>query len=73
MHNKLDKVGLCTNIKIECAALGKHQAVISEEPQINDQSGDSKKGTNVLKNIQRSFSQHSNRGNSSHTYQLKMK
>ncbi|KAL5135188.1 Pleiotropic drug resistance protein 1 [Glycine soja] len=41
--------------------LGKHQAVISEEPQINDQSGDSKKGTNVLKNIQRSFSQHSNR------------
>ncbi|KAJ1384158.1 P-loop containing nucleoside triphosphate hydrolase [Sesbania bispinosa] len=40
--------------------LGKHRFVISEEPKSNEHNG-SKKGTNVLKHIKYSFSQHSNR------------
>ncbi|XP_027349846.1 pleiotropic drug resistance protein 1-like isoform X2 [Abrus precatorius] len=41
--------------------IGKHQAVISEEAQSNEQNGGSTKGTNVLKQLKYSFSQHSNR------------
>ncbi|XP_027941835.1 pleiotropic drug resistance protein 1-like [Vigna unguiculata] len=40
---------------------GKHQAVISDESQSNDQNGGSKKGTNVMKNTKHSFSQYSNK------------
>ncbi|PNX70163.1 pleiotropic drug resistance protein, partial [Trifolium pratense] len=42
-------------------ALGKHQTVIPEESQNNEQNGDSRKRTNVLKFIKDNFSQHSNR------------
>ncbi|KAL2953245.1 hypothetical protein AAZX31_19G155100 [Glycine max] len=38
---------------------GKHQAVISEEAQSNDQNGGSEKGTNVPRRIKHSFSYHS--------------
>ncbi|KAL5135189.1 Pleiotropic drug resistance protein 1 [Glycine soja] len=41
---------------------GKHRAVLSEEPQSNEQNGGSKKGTNVLRHIKYSLSQHSNKG-----------
>ncbi|CAJ2632863.1 unnamed protein product [Trifolium pratense] len=41
--------------------LGKHQTVIPEESQNNEQNGDSRKRTNVLKFIKDNFSQHSNR------------
>ncbi|XP_045797964.1 pleiotropic drug resistance protein 1-like [Trifolium pratense] len=41
--------------------LGKHQTVIPEESQNNEQNGASRNRTNVLKFIKDSFSQHSNR------------
>ncbi|KAK7336924.1 hypothetical protein VNO77_17477 [Canavalia gladiata] len=39
----------------------KHQAVILDEPQSNEQNGGSKREANVLKHVKYSFSQHSNR------------
>ncbi|RDX94397.1 Pleiotropic drug resistance protein 1 [Mucuna pruriens] len=53
----------CLHLKcmINQLALGKHQAVISEEPQSNEQNGSNKKGHTMLKNVKNSFSQNSNR------------
>ncbi|KAL2344926.1 hypothetical protein Fmac_006211 [Flemingia macrophylla] len=39
---------------------GKHQAVMSEEPESNEQNGCSNKGTNVMRNKRYNFSQKSN-------------
>ncbi|XP_073222746.1 pleiotropic drug resistance protein 1-like isoform X2 [Cicer arietinum] len=41
--------------------LGKHQTIIPEDSQNNEQNGGSRKRTNVLKFIKDSFSQHSNK------------
>ncbi|KHN09390.1 Pleiotropic drug resistance protein 1 [Glycine soja] len=39
---------------------GKHRAVISEEPQSNEQNGGSNKGSNVMRHIKYSYTQRSN-------------
>jgi len=48
--------------KIDHAALGRHQTVIADESQSNEQVGGSRKRTNVFKFIKDSFLQLSNKG-----------
>jgi len=64
MYDKTDETTVRVLIiyKIDHVALGKHQTVIPDESQSNEQIGGSRKRTNVLKFIKDSFSKLSGKG-----------